>query len=155
MVIDQLVLPMQCCKMALSFISQHTFGRAFGQEEVSGSHPAKILGPPYIEMLPSTANLVRYARKQHVPAPLVPLPIIDVPFSCIAMDIVGPLPHSRMGNKYILVICDYATRYPEAIPLHSIDASHVAEELLKLFTRIGVPIGKSLLTKGQISHPSY
>ena len=48
------------------------------------------------------------------------------------MDIVGPLPRSRSGNKYILVLCDYATRYPEAIPLKSIDASHVAEELVKL-----------------------
>ena len=55
------------------------------------------------------------------------------------MDIVGPLPRSRSGNKYILVICDYATRYPEAIPLRSIDAEHVAEELLKVFARVGVP----------------
>ena len=57
----------------------------------------------------------------------------------IAMDIVGPLPRSRAGNKYILVVCDYATRYPEAIPLRSIDAEHVAEELLKIFARVGVP----------------
>lgn len=36
------------------------------------------------------------------------------PFRRIAMDIVGPLPRSTSGKKYILVICDYATRYPEA-----------------------------------------
>ena len=58
------------------------------------------------------------------------------------MDIVGPLPRSRSGNCYILVICDYATRYPEAVPLKSIDAEHdaehVAEELVKLFARVGV-----------------
>ena len=28
------------------------------------------------------------------------------------MDIVGPLPRSRWGNQYILVVCDYATGYP-------------------------------------------
>ena len=39
----------------------------------------------------------------------------------------------------MLVICDYATRYPEAIPLHCIDAEHIAEELLKVFSRVGVP----------------
>ena len=55
------------------------------------------------------------------------------------MDIVGPLPRSRSGNRYVLVICDYATRYPEAIALHSIDAEHVAEELIKVFSRVGVP----------------
>ena len=40
---------------------------------------------------------------------------------------------------YILVLCDYATRYPEAVPLRSIDAEHVAEELIKIFARVGVP----------------
>ena len=80
-------------------------------------------------------------------APLIPLPIMDEPFSRIAMDIVGPLPRSRSGNKYILVVCDYATRYPEAIPLRSIDAEHVAEELVKLFARVGVP-GEILTDQG-------
>lgn len=55
------------------------------------------------------------------------------------MDIVGPLPRSKAGNRYILVLCDYATRYPEAVPLRSIDAEHVAEELIKIFARVGVP----------------
>lgn len=67
-------------------------------------------------------------------SPLIPLPVIEEPFSRIAMDIVGPLPRSRSGNRYILVICDYATHYPEAIPLRAIDAEHIAEELLKFFT---------------------
>jgi len=70
------------------------------------------------------------------------------------MDIVGPLPRSCSGKKYVLVVCDYATRYPKAIPLQSIDAEHIAEELVKLFTWVGVPSeiltdqGKSSLTKG-------
>ena len=49
------------------------------------------------------------------------------------MDIVGPLPQNRLGNQFILAICDYATRYPEAIPLRSIDAVYVAKELIKVF----------------------
>ena len=60
------------------------------------------------------------------------------------MDIVGPLPKSRCGNRYILVICDYTTRWPEAIPLKSIEAVHVAEELMVLFSRVGIP--KEILT---------
>ncbi len=55
------------------------------------------------------------------------------------MDIVGPLPKSRAGHRYILVICDYATRNPEAVALRSIDAEHVAEKLMKVFTRVGIP----------------
>ena len=42
------------------------------------------------------------------------------------------------------MVCDYATQYPEAIALHSIDAEHIAEELVKLFARVGVP--KEILT---------
>lgn len=55
------------------------------------------------------------------------------------MDIVGPLPKSSRGHRYILVVCDYATRYPEAFPMKFIDATSVAEELLKMFTRVGIP----------------
>ena len=71
--------------------------------------------------------------------PLIPLPIMSVPFQRIPMDIVGPLPKSNKGNRYILVICDYATRYPEAIPLRSIEAETIAEELVVLFSRVGIP----------------
>ena len=55
------------------------------------------------------------------------------------MDIVGPLPRSRAGHRYILVVCDYATRYPEAIPMKTVDAERVAEELIQLFSRVGIP----------------
>ena len=55
-------------------------------------------------------------------ASLLPLPIIGEPFQKIAMDIVGPIPRSRSENRYVLVICDYATRYPEAIALRRIHA---------------------------------
>ena len=64
---------------------------------------------------------------------------MDEPFKRIAMDIVGPLPRSRSGNQYILVIRDYASRYPQAVPSRLIDAQNVAEELVKLFSRVGVP----------------
>ncbi|KAI3377106.1 hypothetical protein L3Q82_000303 [Scortum barcoo] len=71
--------------------------------------------------------------------PLQPLPVIDVPFSRIAMDIVGPLERTQSGHRYILVICDYSTRYPEAFPLRDITAKQIAYALLQLFSRVGIP----------------
>ena len=71
-------------------------------------------------------------------APLIPLPVIEEPFRRIMMDIVDPLPRSWLGNKYILVLCDYATRYPKALPLKTIDAEHVAEALINVFAGWGV-----------------
>ena len=35
-------------------------------------------------------------------------------------------------------ICDYATRYPEAVPLRRTDAHKVAEELIVFFSRMGI-----------------
>ena len=67
----------------------------------------------------------------------MPLPIIEEPFGRITMDIVGALLRSWSGHKYILVVCDYVTRYTEAMALKSIDAEHVAEELIPLYARVG------------------
>uniref|UniRef100_A0A8C5WDV1 Gypsy retrotransposon integrase-like protein 1 n=1 Tax=Leptobrachium leishanense TaxID=445787 RepID=A0A8C5WDV1_9ANUR len=77
-------------------------------------------------------------------SPLVPLPILDVPFERIAMDLVGPLVKSARGHQYILVVLDYATRYPEAIPLRNGTAKSIAKELMLMFSRVGIP--KEVLT---------
>ncbi len=74
------------------------------------------------------------------PAPLIPLPIKEVPFERIGMDLVGPLPKSARGHKHILVVVDYATRYPEAIPLRKATAKNIAHELFLLFSRDGIPM---------------
>ncbi|KAL1250507.1 hypothetical protein QQF64_018303 [Cirrhinus molitorella] len=55
------------------------------------------------------------------------------------MDIVGPLERSSAGHQYILVICDYATRYPEAFPLRSITTPKIIQALVQLFSRVGIP----------------
>ncbi|CAM5173343.1 unnamed protein product [Eretmochelys imbricata] len=61
------------------------------------------------------------------------------------MDILGPLSKTtRSGKKYILVVVDFATRYPEAVPLASIEADTVADALLTIFSRVGFP--KEVLT---------
>ncbi|XP_014379132.2 olfactory receptor 5V1-like [Alligator sinensis] len=55
--------------------------------------------------------------------------IIARPFERIALDIVGSFPRSNAGYQYVPVILNYATRFPEAIPLKTITACKVAEEL--------------------------
>lgn len=55
------------------------------------------------------------------------------------MDVVGPVERSRSGNRFMLVITDYATRYPEVFPLRSVKAKLVAISLVQLFSRVGFP----------------
>lgn len=78
--------------------------------------------------------------------PLIPLPIIETLFERIVMDIVRPLPKSSRGHKYILVMLDYATRYPEAVPLWKATAKQVAKELFLLSYK-GPPLCQGLLRR--------
>ncbi|RUS77740.1 hypothetical protein EGW08_014499 [Elysia chlorotica] len=73
-------------------------------------------------------------------APLQNIPVVDVPFKRVAVDLVGPIdPTSEDGHRYILTLVDYATRYPEAVPLKRIDGEAVAGALVNIYSRLGVP----------------
>ena len=75
-----------------------------------------------------------------VKVPLGKMPRIDVPFRRDATDLIGPLkPVTFNKNRYIFTLVDYATRYPEAVPLASIDTETVAEALVSIFSRVGIP----------------
>ena len=57
------------------------------------------------------------------------------------MDILGPLPTSDNGNKYILIVSDYFTRWVEAYPITDQEARSIADILTKEFIcRFGVPL---------------
>ena len=56
------------------------------------------------------------------------------------MDLIGPIvPPSEAGHRYILTLVDYATRYPEAVSLKRIHAGTVAEALVDIYRRLGIP----------------
>jgi len=68
------------------------------------------------------------------------MPIIDIPFKRVAIDIVGEIfPASSRGHRYILTVVDFETRYPEAVALKNITTTAVAEALVSIFARVGVP----------------
>ena len=71
--------------------------------------------------------------------PLDKMLLIDAPFQRVAIDLVGPFsPVTECRNCYILTMVDYATRYPEAIALPSIDTEYVAKGLIEMFSQVGV-----------------
>ena len=58
----------------------------------------------------------------------------------VAVDIVGPItPATDRGKRYILTVVDYASRYPDAVALANIDTETVAEALLDIYSREGIP----------------
>ncbi len=58
-------------------------------------------------------------------APLRPLSLVEFPFERIGMDLIGPLERSACRHRFAFVLVDYATRYPEAVPLRNISAKSV------------------------------
>ena len=72
--------------------------------------------------------------------PLQKVPVVGTPFRKVAIDLIGPInPMASSGNRFVLCLVDYATRYPEAIALKGISTEEVAEALTKSFSRVGIP----------------
>ena len=84
------------------------------------------------------------ARLVNAKAPLQPLPSVSEPFQKVAFDIVGPLPRTTSGYKYLLTAMCLYTKFPEAIPLKRIDNLSVLNAMMEIFSRYGMP--KELLT---------
>lgn len=146
--VEQLLVPRQFRNSVLRLAHNHLFGAHLGGEKTL----QRILQRFYWlgirkdveQFCKSCPKCQKASPRPHLRAPLESMPIIDIPFERIAMDLVGPLSKSARGHEYILVIMDYATRYPEAIPLRNIASKTIAKELVQVFTRVGIP--KEILT---------
>ena len=146
--IEQIILPKECRRAVLQLAHTIPLGGHLGKKKTSAKIMKRFYWPTLYrdveDFCRSCAKCQKAGHRRVRRAPLVPLPIIAEPFERIAMDVVGPLPRSRAGHRYVLVVCDYATRYPEAVAMRSVDAENVAEELVRIFSRVGIP--KEILT---------
>uniref|UniRef100_A0A8C5PVW7 Gypsy retrotransposon integrase-like protein 1 n=1 Tax=Leptobrachium leishanense TaxID=445787 RepID=A0A8C5PVW7_9ANUR len=147
-VVEQLVVPKPYRRMVLDLAHGHIMGGHLGIEKTKERISQRFFWPglhadvkEYCESCPECQYS---APSPHFRSPLVPLPIIEVPFKRIGMDLVGPVVKTARGHQCILVILDYATRYPEAIPLRNTSAKTIAKELVQVFSRVG--IAKEILT---------
>ena len=66
--------------------------------------------------------------------------MISISYSyCIIMqvgiDLVGPLPRTARGNKYIVTLVDYFSKWPEAEAMPDKSAKSVAVFLYKMICR--------------------
>ncbi|XP_038058673.1 uncharacterized protein LOC119729953 [Patiria miniata] len=77
------------------------------------------------------------SKKQNAP---LQQHLFGVPVERVAMDICGPFPVTTSGNRYILVIGDYFSKWFEAYPIPDEKAVTVAVRFVEEFVcRFGVP----------------
>jgi len=81
----------------------------------------------------------RKAPAAYIHAPLVPITVAEC-FELVAMDILGPFPTTETGNKYVIVFCEYLTRWPEAFAIPDAKAETVARVFVdNIVCRYGAP----------------
>ena len=147
-VVEQLVVPKSYRQKVMDLAHSHVLGGHLAYEKTKDRVLQRFYWPGVHKEVKEYCDSCPVCQLRNPVAtfrsPLVPLPIIETPFERIAMDLVGPLVKSARGHQYILVVLDYATRYPEAIPLRKTSAKVIAKELFQMFTRVGIP--KEILT---------
>lgn len=141
----QLIVPKRCRNTVLKLAHESLMGGHLGVRKSQDRVYSEFFWPGI------HGDIGRYCKscdicQRTIPkgrVPKVPLgkhPRIDVPFKRVAVDIVGPIePRSVNKNRYILTLIDYATRYPEAVPMPNIETETVAEALVSIFSRVGIP----------------
>nr|CAH8864708.1 unnamed protein product [Trichobilharzia regenti] len=73
-------------------------------------------------------------------APLVPM-LTEAPNHRVGVDVMGPITTSRRGNRYILVMVDYFTKWCEAVPLRQQDALTIGRAFIDNWvSRFGAPL---------------
>ena len=66
--------------------------------------------------------------------------LVGAPMERVAVDVVGPLPRSDGGNRFVLTAIDYFTKWPEAYAIPDQEAETVVEALVGgMFSRFGIP----------------
>lgn len=90
----------------------------------------------YVKSCPNC--VVRRGYHANQKAPIQRVPVTSFPFEKIALDIVGPFPLTKFGNRFLLVITDYFTRWPEAYPIENTKSETILRCLENFISTHGV-----------------
>lgn len=140
----KIVVPAKLQQEIIGRYHDHKMSGHLGIDKTLANVRAKYFWPRMVKHVRTYVNnCLTCAKRKAVgacKAPLQPIPIAEYIWQRIAMDIMGPLPESFKGNKYILVIMEYTTRYVLALPLKEISAKTVMRKFIKhIVNREGIP----------------
>ena len=88
----------------------------------------------------SCAYCQKAAKSKATQVPMMQRKVMTEPFEVMGIDIVGPIPKGKGGHQYLLTTICMASKWPEAVPLRNITAKVVAQTLVDIFSRTGIPL---------------
>ena len=140
----QWVVPAKMREVILRDLHDGPLGCHLGVDKTMGKLRERFYWPGYWTDVRTWCNSCGECARRKMPAPKHRAPLGTVqagsPMQVVAMDILGPLPESDAGNRYILVVGDYFTHWMEAYPMHNQEATTVARKLVdEYFCRFSPP----------------
>ena len=141
---ERLVVPEKRIKEILELNHDHMLAGHLGVAKTIARIKKRYYWPHWKQIVIEHVNNCMICAKRKATggskAPLKPLQPVERVFERIAMDIVGPVHESRNGNKYILVLSDYASRFAITIPMVNQKAPTVAEHFVnEVISKYGAP----------------
>jgi transposase InsO family protein len=141
---EKIVVPMEFQKEIMVRYHDHKLAAHMGIEKTLANIRNKYFWPKMARdvRIHVTNCLICAKRKaaKACKAPLQPFPVAEYLWQLVAMDIVGPVTESYRGNKYILVLMEYVTRYVIAFPLKETTAQTIVKKFIKhVITKEGIP----------------
>jgi hypothetical protein len=147
--IYQILVPFKCRKQVMHYVHDHMSSGHLGEDKTYQRLKQ------YFYWVNAQQDVSLYCRKcvvcqaQKMPrkTPKAPLQstVVGVPFEKCGMDILGPIPLSDRGNKYILSVTDYFTKWVELYPMPDMKVETIVVILVSEFiSRYGLM--KQLLT---------
>ena len=138
--ITQIVLPSPLRSKVLSHLHSGHLGVKRTLEKVK----ERFYWPSYVADVECFVRECEQCQRRNPPNPLPRAPFETIkanhPFQIVTWDIMGPLPTSETGFKYILVVTDVFTKWVEAFPLKSTGAETLATVFVdEVVSRFGVP----------------
>ena len=98
------------------------------------------MGVDIIAHTRSCAVCQRCAKAKSRRAPLMEREVLSEPFEVMAFDLVGPFPKAKNGYRFVLTAVCMGSKWPEVIPLKAQTARAVANGMLEIFARTGIPL---------------
>ena len=141
---SQLVVPASLRREVLQSCHDDIFGGHLGFKRTLDKILIRFYWPRVRSEVEDYCRVCKLCAGKKDPTPHSRAPLRSIPvgseFERVAVDVMGPLPLTESGNKFIVVFSDYLTKWPEAFAIPDQTAQTIAELFVEqIVCRHGAP----------------